>query len=285
MLGLLNTKSDLNQNLSKHFDVCVLDNVQVDKDLPDLNGLFIDWISDQDEFEFAHQAVIIENFIKKGIPTVLFDRHLTLSYKEFSWLNKFNITFLEPAINNRIGFEYFPFWTEPLKPFNYLIEDEPRKIDLAYQGDLFDKIESFERYYKEYARLYPKRKVVFQTKPDTLAHKIDEWSNHNLIQSEVDFKDVGFSIIIGSKKEYKIGYIPENLFEIMKNGCIPIFPRKHRFFGTTFDMISFDDLDYIITNWDKIRKVLIEDMFKNMLEVWPEMNISTAVERLKSWLI
>ncbi len=119
MLGLLNVKNDLKQNLSKHFDVYILDKTQPD-DLPDLDNLFIDWISNQDEFEFAHQAVIIENYIKKGIPTIVFDRYLVLSYKEFSWLNKFNITFLEPAINHRVGFEYFPFWTEPLKPFDYL---------------------------------------------------------------------------------------------------------------------------------------------------------------------
>ncbi len=40
MLGLLNTKRDLNQNLSKYFDVCVLDKVQIDKNMPKLTGLF-----------------------------------------------------------------------------------------------------------------------------------------------------------------------------------------------------------------------------------------------------
>lgn len=290
MLGLLHTKSDLEKNLSKYFDVCVLDKHHVvgsnyieDKKFPDLDGLFIDWISNRNEFEFAHQAVIIENYIKKGIPTILFDRYLSLTHKEYNWLRKFNITFLEPAVCHRAGFEYFPFWTEPLQPFNYLAEDKSRNINLAYKGDLSNRIESFEKYYKEYARLYPEKKVAVETIPETLAHKIDEWTNYNLLFQNINFNDAYFTMLIGSRKEYQIGYLREDVFDIMRAGCIPILPIEHRWYSSAFDVILFDDLDYILSGWIKIRKVIIEEKFAEIMRVFPEMAISTAVERLKMW--
>ena len=260
MIGLYNTKCDLRKGLEAVFDICGLDELEVDgKNFPKIEALFIDWKSNINKLEFAHQAVIVENYVKKGIPTVIFDRYMVISFKEYNWLRKFNVSFFEPAVLNRVGFGFMPFWTEPLESnwFPYLEREKEREILLAYQGNLDDRVHAFEKYYSEYARLFPNKKIAFQTKPEGLRHKIDEWQNYGLTPRPVDFNQVAFTILIGSKKEYEIGYLREDLFDIMRAGCVPILPVEHRFYGTVFDDVDDErELDFILS-LGHIRGVLI----------------------------
>jgi hypothetical protein len=293
MIGLYNIQSDIRTRLEKIFDICGLDQFEVDSKFPKLNGLFVDWKDkDINEYEFAHQAVIIENYVKEGIPVIIFDRYLKLTFKEYNWLQKFNTTFLEPVIKGRVGFEYFPFWTEPLEKnwFSYVDFDreKPREIELAYDGILADRIGSFEKYYSEYARLFPKKNVVFHTQPDSLKHKIDEWKNYNLVSipDYLNFESVNCTVLIGSKKEYETGYLRPDLYSIMKAGCIPMMPHEHRFYGTVFkDVLVSDEreVDWVV-GLHKVRGVVIEEIMETFLAQFPEIHIDTAIERIRSFI-
>ena len=100
MLGTFNICKDLKKNLDR--ELLELDSVD---DLPEVSGLFIDWITKEHSM-FPKQAVIIEHYVKAGIPIIIYDRWLALEKQEFNWLKKFNVSFFEPAIVNRTGFEY-----------------------------------------------------------------------------------------------------------------------------------------------------------------------------------
>lgn len=283
MIGLYNTKCDLRKKLEKDFDVAGLDKLEPDQGFPKIEGLFIDWKTNSNELEFAHQAVVIENYLKKGIPTIIFDRYLAINFKEYSWLKKFNITFFEPAINNRAGFEFLPYWTKPFEDKDFPTKD--RKFDIVYEGNLDDRILSFEKYILEYVKLYPQRKVSVLTNPQRLQHKINEWSNYNIdINKELNYIESNFTILLGSKKEYQMGYLREDLFDIMDNHCIPILPIEHRFYGSAFKNFIVDeirDLWYIIELYPKYRKLMIEELKTKLLKMYPEFNINTTIEKIK----
>ena len=64
MIGLYNTKCDLRKRLESVFDICGLDKLEVEgEDFPKIDGLFIDWKTSADKLKFAHQAVIVENYL------------------------------------------------------------------------------------------------------------------------------------------------------------------------------------------------------------------------------
>ena len=284
MIGLYNTDSKLRSKLEKVFDIAGLDKLDVEPgDFPKLQGLFIDWKTSVNEYEFAQQAVIIENYLKKGIPTVIFDRHMAIKYKEYSWLRKFNVTFLEPAIGNRSGFEFQPFWTDKKEIEKY--GSSQRGIHVGYSGNLDKKILPFEKYYIEYKRLYPQKEVVILTQPASLQHKIDEWSEYNVkFSDKFEWTNVDFTILIGTKKEFRTGQLPKNIFEILESGCIPILPLEHRFYGTVFkDFLikSIVDAQYYIDTYWKYRNVMVEEIRDRFLSVYPECDIKNVVKRLK----
>ena len=285
MIGIYNTEYVLRSELEKVFDIAGLDHLEPEHGFPDIAGLYIDWkTKESDQIEFAHQAVVVENYVKKGIPTVIFDRHMAISFKEYSWLKKFNVTFFEPAVCNRSGFGFMPFWTLPDTKFVSSLEDKPRKIDLAYQYDLTDKILSFEKYYVEYVKLYPQKTNSVLRQPRSIQNKIDEWSDINFTD-EIVFNDVNFVILIGTKKEYKIGYLPEHLFYWMDCGVIPLLPPEHRFYGTIFRDFLIRDIKtqhYFISCYSKFRSVMIEDIKNNFLTSFPECDVKNVVEKLRS---
>jgi hypothetical protein len=274
MIGTLN--SDLWTRLSA-VETCDLDQ----NEAPDLKGLFIDWVPKSgNEQTFIRQAALVEHYVKTGIPVVIFDRHLAIENKEYNWLKKFNVTFFEPCVNHRSGFEWCPQWIKPLEPDT--ISRDERSIDLAYEGDLTGKIKWFEKYYMTYASMFPKIKAVFNS--DMVDFKVDEYKNHNLIQvKEIDFRDVTATVVIGSYKDYSIGHIWDNLFDIMSQGCVPLLPIEHRFFIGLFDHLVVRDerdMDYFISGTAKIRGVIIEEIYETALKRFPEFSIDFMMERL-----
>ena len=280
MLGTLNVKEDLRSGLQKHKDIAGLDLLE-GIDFPQISGLLIDWVTNQDQ-NFSKQAAIIEHYVKKGIPTVIFDRYFGITQQEYLWLNKFNVSFLEPAVNNRIGFDFFPQWTTPLEE-NWdekIVEDPP--ILLGFQSQLRNKVASFEKYYITYSEIFPDKNIVVRN----LDAVKEEWMNSNIKFDDVDFKDVAFSLLIGSKKDYMKGILPLDIFEIMKKGCLCLLPHEHRFFSSMFQPITIDDerdLDYWIMN-SKIRLVMIEEIFDNLRKRYPEFTIKFAIEKLLTLL-
>jgi len=284
MIGVYNIKSDLKQNLSKVFQLCDL--LKVHNDFPKIDGLFVDWLPSTDNL-FSHQAVIIDTYVKQGIPTIIFDRYFNLTYEHYNWLSKFSVTFLEPAICNRSGFEYFPFWTKPLdeKWYSYIKEDE-RPYDLIYQGELEDRVASFEKYFLGYMKIYPKTKSLTSSKWRSLTKRLDEFRQYGEFTDEsIKWQNGYFTILIGSKFDYKTGYLREDLFDILKQGCLTLLPEEHRFFSGAFQRVRVEDesyLNYFFVSHKDIRPVVIEELYSKILETFPEMDINVATERIRS---
>jgi hypothetical protein len=278
MLGVLNIEHNLKLGLMEQgITVSGID------ELPEVSALFIDWIT-KDNALFGKQAVAVEHYVKAGIPIVIFDRHFSLTQKEYSWLNKFNVTFLEPAVNNRLGFEYLPQWIKD-KPYEK-IDRTKRTIDLAYSGILTDRIKSFEKYFKEYAGLFPEKKVCYSSQVSQ--KKIDKWQDSNMEKtSRIEYGDVSFTILIGSQTEYRRGYIRDDLFDILNSGCVPLLPLEHRFFGTVFKDLIVDGenlVDYFVSCYKRIHGVLVEEIYENLISIYPEFHINYAVDRIKSYV-
>jgi len=284
MLGVLNVKQDIRECLQKHVDIAGLDLLE-GVDFPDISGLFIDWVTEESS-SFTKQAVIIEHYAKKGVPTVLFDRFMGISHQEYMWLSKFNVSFLEPAVINRVGFDFFPQWTIPLggdPDFDWDVLEFPSKpsITLAFHGDIHDKMASFEKYYVTYSDMFPDVPVVVSAKKSKM-----KWYPDNIkFESEIDFSDVAFTLVIGSKSDYMKGILPLDIFDIMKQGCMVLLPQEHRFFQSLHTPSIEDerDLDYYIRH-PELRFVAIEEVFGNLEKHYPEFTIAYAVEKLLTLL-
>ena len=276
MLGVLNVKQDIRDALQKHVDIAGLDSLE-GVDFPDVSGLFIDWVANESG-SFTKQAAIIEHYAKKGVPTVLFDRFFGITHQEYMWLSKFNVSFLEPAVINRVGFDFFPQWTTPLKHNWDDKAIEVPSITLGFQGTLSDKMYSFEKYYVTYADMFPNVPMAISAKKTEL-----KWFPDNLkFDSEIDYSDTAFTLAIGSKADYMKGILPLNMFDIMKRGCLVLTPIEHRFFGglcQPFNIEDERDLDYFIKQ-PALRFVAIEEIFGNLEKQYPEFTLSYAVEKL-----
>ena len=286
MIGLLNIRDDLRNGLSQYLDMGTLDEIP-QGEFPEIDGIFVDWVTKDFEDDFVKQAVLVEHYVKKGVPTVIFDRHLALTRKEHTWLGKFNTTFLEPAICNRAEFEYFPQWVSPLERNWY--QENDRKIDLGYSGILEDRTASFEKYYKVYAQIFPEKKVLIFSQLDRLRAKIEDYRNHNLEFTEkLDYSyfDMGFTILIGSFSEYNMGFLRLDLFDIMRQGVIPLCPIEHRHFGSMFQSLVVKDerdVDYYVSFGDKVREIIIEEVFENTMKYYPEFDIKYAVDKIRHY--
>lgn len=286
MLGVLNVKQDIRDALSrKNVDIAGLDLLE-GVDFPDISGLFIDWVTNESD-RFPKQATIVDNYVKKGIPTVLFDRFMGITHQEYNWLRKYNVSFLEPAVINRAGFDFFPQWVDTsLKDKNGDDWDtvgfpSNPPITLGFRGTLLDKVSSFEKYYLTYSELFPNVKTVVEN-----SGKIkSEWINSTINFDSVDYKDVAFSLAIGSRSDYMKGILPLNMFEIMlTTGCLVMLPVEHRFFGSLHPAITDErDLDYFIKQ-PQLRFVMIEEVIRNLEISYPEFTLKYAVDKLLTLL-
>jgi hypothetical protein len=303
LIGLLNTKGELLDALAsmKDLQICDFDNQPFNlESCPDIMGLFIDWLPKElNEKHFIKQATVLQEYVKRGIPVVLFDRHTTISQQEYKWLSKYNVTFMEPRVRFRQGFEWCPQWTGPLPDdFWAGTKDKPRSIKLAYRGPLATQIKSFEKYYKTYATIYPGSTTVYKCtdldgwKSNSQKDKLKEWQEHNLVpqntlKNPFEFEDVDTTVLISSYKDYASGYLPDNLFSMMKSGVIPLLPIEHRFFGAMFDNLivkNETDVHYAVETYPKVRGVIIEEIFDNIFNRYPEFKLDYMIERLMQCL-
>lgn len=285
MIGVFNIQENLKSQLKKGHELCDL---SVDENI---DSIFLDWVP-QSDLKFGRQAEIVEKYVRKKIPTVIFDRFLSMTYKEYIWLKRFNVFFFEPAINNRIGFTYVPQWTEPIDDFwdsEYRKEQNERQIDLFYTGNLDNKIKSFEKYYKEYASLNPDKTIIYQ---GTFRKQYDDYNIKSLMNwnglQNVNLLDIKYTILLGSATEYRIGYLPDNFFTYMQHGILPLLPFEHRFFHGMFGNSTVEnekDIDFIINKkFENIRYIMIECIYYNIDNYFPEFKINHIIDKIKHYL-
>jgi len=278
MIGIF----DITNNFKKIFleSYTVIDSIE---NLPKIDGLYIDWIDRSDRENFAIQAVLIEYYSKKKVPTVIYDRHMKVKHKEYKWLSKFNTFFFEPALNNRLGFRYLPHWTDMLSidSFDLLESKDKRSVDLAYNGNLTDKMMDFEGYYKLFSNMYPGRKVVYRDS-DLPKKKVKEFSGFNLVNvNSVDWKDVRHTLLIDSYRKYSIGYLDPYVFDVMEQGCVPLIPIQHKYFLGIFQNVkNWSDMAWFIDMETDVSEALIDDIYNNILSYYPEFMVEYAQDMI-----
>lgn len=279
-LGVLNCTKDILDELP--YDVVRLDNLT---DKLEVDALFIDWLPRNltDSDKLARQAAIVESCAKNKKTVVLFDRYLDINEREYKYLKKFNTFFFEPAIHNREGFTFLPPWTkcyDLVELPTYDGGNENRDIDLGHIGTLKNRMGSFEKYYVDFAEIYPKFSVSYNSSlPKT---KIDEYKNAGVVKREFSYRDMKSFVLIDTPRNYEIGYLNPDVFDIISMGCFPMLPEEHRFYHSVFEVVK--DVRFIpfhVHGWGKVREVMLLDIYQNIQTVFPEMDIKYTVETIR----
>lgn len=249
--------------LSKKTEVVVLK----DTTFPKVDGLIIDWVYTPNKKnpskEFAHQAFLTNEYIKKGVKTVIFDKHMSITDSEYKWLSKFNTMFFEPALNNRRFFGYLPHWIgmDDNKLLDLEETTSDRKIDLGYIGPR--NIDTFEKYYIEYMKKYNHRVVSYK-------------------DVDLDWKNVKCAIAIDSN--YNIGHMSSHVLDALSNGCMVLCPVEHKYFTSMFYgnvVEEVDSIEYWIKHMThEMRFASVLSIYKIIEERFPEFTLKYAVDKV-----
>jgi len=283
MLGVYDYTNNY-KKLEINFDC----NLSESQKLPYLSGLYLNWVDKSQKERFGRQAFIIENYLRKKLPIVIYDQNMCISRKEFDWLKKFNVHFFEPALNYRKEFKYLPFWMEmkSINDFDLSIKGK-KTVDLSYDKNIKDNIRSFDKYYRQYSEMYPKSVVTYYN--DLPSNKRYEYRNSNMVEvNSIDWKDIKYTLIIDTYKNYTIGYLNPYIFEAMKNNCIPFIPAEHRYFNTMFrglEISNFNDMNFFIESetFGNISSAIIHDIYEDIKRYYPEFTVEYASENIGSY--
>jgi hypothetical protein len=221
----------------------------------------------------------MDNYARKKIPTVVFDRHLRLTNKEYNWLRKFKVYFFEPAINYRRKFRYLPVWTEIYDIGSYPDVGFNRKVDLGSVDDLGNKLKSFEEYYIKFGRLYPRWGIRYNH--HLTSEKRSEYQESYVYSSRVEPNNTKCFILIGTQKAYEMGYLYPYVFDNMRQGCLPLLPQEHKYFHCLFsDTIieKMGDINYILEGWNILCIPSLVDIYERVEKYYPEMKVNYTVD-------
>ena len=282
--------------LSKYVDEIFLDKVNlpyvvIKDEVEDVDGLFIDWVSKTpvNEDAWMKQASLLQKFIKEGIPIVIYDRFLSLKKKEVDWVKKFGVHLFEPALNSgRDGFVYLPEWINNCEIVLEEEDEEDRKYDLVYSYHNIEyHLSEFEKWYKDFARLFPGKSIAYSTFSIT-DFKKEEYNENNLIFLEARhpiYNEGMFTVAIDEIKSYSIGYISPLIFSAMNLGCVPLLPEKHKYFHGMFKGLvvnNLKELDYYTSLYGRVKNVLIEEIFYRIKTEWSEFTIEHASQIIRN---
>ena len=277
-IGCINVEKSLADELSKIASVCLIGKGEK----LEFDTLFIDWIplsrkNPENTPKLLAQTEIVEKYIIKKIPTVIFDRYLGISSKEYNWLRKFNVSFCEPALDYRRNFIYLPFWTI-LKRFNDIsLNNSERKYSLAYKGSITDKIKSFEKYYVEYSTSYMGDDVCYCGSVDK--DKEREYLEGGLHRKDFSFSDAKISIIIGTARDYKVGYLDSSFMDALNNNCVPMLPEEHRYYsGFPWVIPTIQEIKSFADMYENTYIGLINDVYNDIEKRYPEMKVENTAE-------
>ena len=272
MIGICNLCVDMVSELSKHIEI---KDMFGSSDFPKIDGLIIDWV-DKSNDNFITQAAMVEHYARESIPIVVYDRFMSVTQKEFSWLNKFNVSFLEPALNNRKEFEYLPQWSKL-----ELVNIVDGQFDLGYIGSMNRRVKLFEKYYRKVATLWPNSTIKYEALDTVDDKKIDEWRADGVFKDLNHVYDFGFTVLIDSPDNIDIGYLPNNLMEMMKYGIVPLCPIENKYFHGIFRRLVVSepaDVEYIIRCFKHLREVMIQEIFDVIEYNYPEFTIEYACD-------
>lgn len=278
---MLNCDPVLMNEIKKHITV-----VDLDRDpRTNCDVFFIDFSPTKSDktpekaAKLVRQVDTLEDAVKKKKMVLLFDRYLSLTTKEYDWLKKFNTRFLEPALNNRTNFTYLPFWYVPKTLDEIMISDSDRPYVLGYKGNVSDRIKSFESYYVSFAKIYPNYKVAYDKSIERV--KEEEYKNYNIERKKFDYIDCKYTIILGTHREYTIGYLDNFTFKALNSNCVPLIPLDHRYFGNIgWKYWTAEDLKYLHNQYEKAHVGLLLEVYDSLDRFYPEMKIQNVAESI-----
>ena len=280
MIGTFNIEKEIIENIPI---VETVDMMATDT-LPKLDGLLVSWWPpSKDKKLFIRQAELMSNYANKKVPIFIHDKQMTMTYKEFNWLRKFNTYFFEPAINGRKGFSFLPGWVNLLE-YN-ILPDEMVEIKIGYSGDLSNKLASFEKYYVSYIENFPRIPMLYNSYGIT-PNKVKEYKDKGLENTtELFWNSIGFTIAIGTIKDYRIGYLDPIALKVMMYGCMPLLPIEHRFYCNMFKDTIVENINDIALltgkTGDRLRRILIVDVYDRIKKYYPEFTLEYTMDKIK----
>lgn len=285
MIAIMSNRHDTIFQEKLNIPVVVISNEGISSDI---TGLFIDWVPKIPVYEDAWmaQASLLQKYIKTGIPIVIFDRGLSLTEKEVEWIKKFNVYLFEPALNSgRHNFGYLPEWTSG---YEIAIDDENREYDVVYSHHQLEyNLKNFEKWFKDYARLFPDKKVAYSSFDNISEFKKEEFKKDNLIFLEGHhpiYNEGNITVAIDTQKAYEIGYFNPTYFFAMSLGCLPLLPVEHKYFHGMFKGLvinSIKDMDYFVSLFGKVKDVCIEEIFDRIKTEWNEFTVEHAADIIR----
>ena len=282
MLGLLNVEQILIDELIKHTPTKIL----IDK-LDNVDTLMIDWLPTAKKSVrkaplLLNQTNIIEESIKRKIPVILFDRYLSITEKEYHWLRKFGgIRFCEPALNYRRYFSYLPF---PIKCKNrdtIELNETSRELPLVYKGDLENKIKSFEKYYLEYGKMNPDQSWYDGR---VMKGKELEYTHFNVNKKEFELNQAKCMLLLGSQRDYTVGYLDGFLSKLLNNNVIPLLPAEHKYYSFTTTVADVDLIEWFVNSYDMCYIGFLLDVYNRIDKCYNEMTVGSVSNQIMEWI-
>lgn len=295
MLGTFNISRRLADELSNHYTVVDLDKItSVSETPPDVNlqYLLMGWIPRSKKLDKAKardllkQTTILEKYIKVGLPIIIFDEYMSISRKESTWLKKHGVKLFEPALNYRKDFRYLPHSLKLRNIQEIELNVDNRKYPLAYKGNLLDKIKGFEKYYTNYARLYPQDYNVLYDDSKLESFKKEEYENINIEYKEnINLQEVKCTVVLGSNREYRIGYLNPLFIESLENNVIPLIARENRYFnGLPTSICTATQISFYTDSYEATYIGYLLDVYKSIKKYYPEFDINHTIDVIKGEL-
>ena len=233
--------------------------------------LFVDWLPTSFDVpgELLKQVKMIERFVKDKKPIILFDRFLSLSFKEQKFLKKTKVFFLEPALNYRRDFSYQPCWIEvpashlamDISPF-----DKKKKIDIAFLGNPKGKLDSIEK----------------------CIHSIQEYNDHLTIgfkhldmegvETDFEMEDCKTTVMMYSEKEERIGYLDPNLANYLKAAVIPLGTQKY--FSLLNPEYTRTNANSNVNSYSNYGYGTVWGIYERIHNWYPEMRIQNTAQNI-----
>jgi len=285
ILGVLNIDDTLREELSRDFTIDAMLDTKVKAE-----ALFVDWIPSQvskslDKTKASyllHQTTLVEEYVKNNLPVLIFDRWFGITQKEFFWFKKNNVKLFEPALNNRRDFQYLPFWTKIKRLKDIELEDDERKYSLAYKGYLANKLQSFEKYYVDYGKLYPQSAISYESSINEKKQR--EYEDYNVEKvPAINFNEAKCTVIIGSRKDYKIGYLSPTIFEALDNNCVPLIAEENRYFGGLSEVIKTPtQINFFTRTYNFTYIGLLVECYESIENRYPEFKVNHTIDVIKT---
>jgi hypothetical protein len=260
-----------------------------DTDFSDCDAVYIEYIpyNPSNPKPFALQTEVLKFYLKKKTRVIIFDKFLAIRPDEARWLKKYNVSLFEPAVNYRPDFHYFPHYCPKIHSIDTLKLNkvEPRPLTIGFKGIIFDKLGSFEKYLVEFGKNYPTSSTKYSDYSNISKEKVDEYTNLNVVfDKNIKYSDMKCTVLLGSTRDYSIGYLNPDIFTILENNVIILLPEEHRYYHALFsDTIirNLSDMIFVTSSYDYVYLGYIAHIYDRIDKFYPEFKMEYAAEVIK----